>query len=71
LEKTHIEIETNIMGKECVLYCMQRFDNLPSRLLPCCLYRRSQRTITATVRLLSPVIVRARSNLSAVATRKT
>ena len=31
MEKTHIEIETNIMGKECVLY-MQQYDNLPPRL---------------------------------------
>ena len=28
MKKTHIEIETNIMGKECVLY-MQPYDNLP------------------------------------------
>ena len=33
MEKTHIEIETNIMGKECVLY-MQPYDNLPPRLPP-------------------------------------
>ena len=35
MEKTHIEIETNIMVKECVLY-MQPYDNLPPRLPPCC-----------------------------------
>ena len=35
MEKTYIEIETNIMGKECVLY-MQPYDNLPPRLPPCC-----------------------------------
>jgi len=38
MEKTHIEIETNIMGKECVLY-MQPYDNLPPRLSPYCLSR--------------------------------
>jgi len=32
LEKTHIEIETNIMGKECVLY-VQPYD---TRLPICC-----------------------------------
>jgi len=31
--KTHIEIETNVMGKECVLY-MQPYDNLPPQLPP-------------------------------------
>jgi len=38
MEKTHIEIVTNIMGKECVLY-MQPYNNLPSvplQLPPCC-----------------------------------
>jgi len=30
MEKTHIETETNIMGKECVLY-MQQYDNLQTR----------------------------------------
>jgi len=38
MEKTHIEIVTNIMGKECVLY-MQPYNNLPRgplQLPPCC-----------------------------------
>ena len=38
MEKTHIEIETNIMGKECVLY-MQPYDNQPpwtTATAPCC-----------------------------------
>ena len=30
MEKTHIEIDNNILGKECVLY-MQPYDNLPPR----------------------------------------
>ena len=41
MEKTHIELETNIMGKECVLY-MQPYYNLPPRTTvtaPCCPYR--------------------------------
>ena len=39
MEKTHIKIETNIMGKRCVLY-MQPYDNLPPMITataPCCL----------------------------------
>jgi len=32
MKKTHIEIETNIMGEECVLY-MQPYDNLRLPLL--------------------------------------
>jgi len=35
MEKTHIEIENNIMGKECVFY-MQPYANLPPRRPPCC-----------------------------------
>ena len=31
MEKTHIEIETNIMGEECLLY-MQPYNYLPSRI---------------------------------------
>ena len=31
MEKTHIEIETNIMGKKCILY-MQQYDKLPPRI---------------------------------------
>ena len=31
MEKTHIGIETNIMGKKCVLY-MQPYDNLPPQI---------------------------------------
>jgi len=30
MEKTHIEIETNTMGKECILY-MHPYDNLQPR----------------------------------------
>ena len=35
MEKTHIELETNIMGTEWVLY-MQPYENLPLRLPPYC-----------------------------------
>ena len=41
MEKTHIEIESNIMGKKCIVY-MQSYDNLPPRITataPCCLSR--------------------------------
>ena len=41
MEKTHIEIESNIMGKKCIVY-MQPYDNLPPRITataPCCLSR--------------------------------
>ena len=33
MEKTHIEMETNIMGKMCILY-MQPYDNLSPGLPP-------------------------------------
>ena len=35
MEKTHIEIEANIMGEKYVIY-MQPYDNLPPQLPPCC-----------------------------------
>jgi len=41
MKKTHIEIETNIMGGKCILY-MQPYYNLPPRITataPCCLSR--------------------------------